>query len=437
MGYPFKGLSKCEVVVFYVTLTLALFGVTPCRAAPLVIDHTCADISRVPTNWIAQVKQRFHIAYGHTSDGSRLTTGMTGLVSFMNDKRYPPDLFAWNDGGSGGALDLRDNPFVGAADLGNPDFTAWETATRNYLTNHTECNLVMWAWCTQLSAATEDDVNLYLSLMDGLEHDFTNVTFIHMTGRLDYSGIGGNLNIRNNQIRSHCRTNSEVLYDFADIESFDPEGLTNYMVLLASQACDYTLDGHQWDNNWAVEWQNSHTQGVDWYNCPSAHSEPLNANLKAYAVWWLLAQLAGWSGPYTFDQWQRNHFSAAELSKLALEGSLWGRWADPDADGLPNIFEYALGQEPRSPGPTGVSLKINADGFATGPVVSYERAANIVDVSFRLEYSANLNSWTSLSGGSVSNRVEALGNGLERVNAHLLTPPTPGPCFYRLRLAAN
>jgi hypothetical protein len=34
--------------------------------------------------------------------------------------------------------------------------------------------------------------------------------------------------------------------------------------------------------------------GVDWYDCSSAHSEPLNANMKAYAAWWLWARLAGW-----------------------------------------------------------------------------------------------------------------------------------------------
>ncbi|TET83275.1 MAG: PKD domain-containing protein, partial [Desulfobacteraceae bacterium] len=47
--------------------------------------------------------------------------------------------------------------------------------------------------------------------------------------------------------------------------------------------------------NWAIEWQNSHTEDVDWYDCTSAHSQPLNANRKAYAAWWLWARLAGWN----------------------------------------------------------------------------------------------------------------------------------------------
>jgi hypothetical protein len=36
---------------------------------------------------------------------------------------------------------------------------------------------------------------------------------------------------------------------------------------------------------------------VDWYSCSSAHSEPLNANRKACAAWWLFARLAGWLSP--------------------------------------------------------------------------------------------------------------------------------------------
>ena len=40
--------------------------------------------------------------------------------------------------------------------------------------------------------------------------------------------------------------------------------------------------------------QNSHTEDIDWYTCSSAHSQPLNANRKAYAAWYLWACLAGW-----------------------------------------------------------------------------------------------------------------------------------------------
>ena len=86
-----------------------------------------------------------------------------------------------------------------------------------------------------------------------------------------------------------------MLYDFADIESHDPDGV---YYAFPQDNCDYyasrtgVLLG-----NWAREWQDAHEQGVDWYECSSAHSEPLNANQKAYAAWWLFARLGGWPGP--------------------------------------------------------------------------------------------------------------------------------------------
>ncbi len=423
----------------------ALSGGEHCQAA-VIVDHTCRNIRQIPTNWIAQAKQKLHIAYGHTSHGEQVSNGMRALASFMNTNGYPVDFFAWNYGGSGGALDLRDDPgwtpipiFQGAFDLGNPNFTVWAEATRNYLSNAPDCNVVMWSWCGEVSDSTETDINTYLSLMDGLQRHYTNVTFIHMTGHLDGSGANRNLNLRNNQIRSHCLANGEVLYDFADIESYDPDGLTNYMILRADDDCLYDSDGNgSRDRNWALDWQNTHTEGVDWFSCDAPHSQPLNGNLKAYAAWWLWARLAGWQGlPYSFDQWQRDQFTAEELSNPALENSLWGRWADPDADRLPNIFEYALGQPPRDSTGAGVSLQMMAGNAASSPLLIYYRAFNTEGVSFDLEYSKNLLSWVSMSPTSVSNRVESVGNGLERVEVQVLESPARHGCFYRLRLTAD
>ena len=87
--------------------------------------------------------------------------------------------------------------------------------------------------------------------------------------------------------------NNKVLYDFADIESFDPDGETNYMERYANDNCDY-IDESDRERNWATQWQEAHTQGEDWYSCSAAHSKALNGNLKAYAAWWLFARLADW-----------------------------------------------------------------------------------------------------------------------------------------------
>jgi chitodextrinase len=268
-------------------------------AQGFTIDHSCTDIHRIPASAIQQARDTLHIAYGHTSHGSQLITGMTGLIPFMNakgDDAFPDNAFTFNNGGTGGALDLRDTPFSGANDLGAPNRTAWATATRNYLAAHPEVNVIIWSWCGQVDGS-ESDINTYLNLMSHLETDYPNVKFVYMTGHLNGTGAAGNVNVRNNQIRAYCAANNKILYDFADIESYDPDGAVNYMELLANDNCDYDSDNNgSLDRNWATAWQNTHTQNVDWFDCYPAHSQALNGNLKAYAAWWLWARLAGWNG---------------------------------------------------------------------------------------------------------------------------------------------
>ena len=256
--------------------------------AAMIINHTSTSISSIPQEWIIKTKRDLHIAYGHTSHGSQLIDGMTGLITFRGN------LYSFNGTGADSALELRDTPFVGASDLGNPNRTAWESATRTYLNAHPEINVIIWSWCGQVSSATSADITTYLNLMNGLETDYPNVKFVHMTGHLDGTGITGNLHQRNEQIRGYCAINKKILFDFADIESYNPDGIY-FGDKIPNDNCDYDSNGDGTrDRNWATEWQNSHPG--EWYNCGSAHSQPLNANQKAYAAWWLWARLAGWSG---------------------------------------------------------------------------------------------------------------------------------------------
>ncbi len=273
-------------MVLAVTLCLISSPAFAARTEPIIADHTSIRLNQVPLSAIQDAKSELHIAYGHTSHGSQITSGMDGLFTFANAP-YGGSTYAWNNGGTGGALDLHDYAMSG--DLGNPDRTSWASRTRTYLNANPDVNVIMWSWCGQASSATEADINTYLSLMNQLEQDYPAVTFVYMTGHLDGSGVSGNLNQRNEQIRAYVRANNKVLFDFADIESYDPDG-NYYLNRGATDSCSYT------GGNWATAWQNSHTEGVDWYDCGAAHTEPLNANMKAYAVWHLWARLAGWDG---------------------------------------------------------------------------------------------------------------------------------------------
>ncbi len=258
------------------------------NSIPLIIDHTCTRLSDIPVEWIEKAKNDLHIAYGHTSHGSQLIDGMSGLISFRGT------LYLFGSGGADGSLDLRDTPFTDASDLGNPDRTMWATATRNYLDSHPETNVIIWSWCGQVSSASKTDIETYLNLMESLKDDYPAVDFVYMTGHLDGTGLTGNLHQRNEQIRAYCRENNKILYDFNDIETYNPDG-QYFGGKIPNDNCDYDSNGDSdRDGNWAVEWQNAHPG--EWYDCSSAHSQPLNANLKAYAAWWLWSSLAGWPG---------------------------------------------------------------------------------------------------------------------------------------------
>ena len=256
------------------------------------IDHRHTKLERIPESAIKAAKEKLHIAYGHTSHGSQIRSGMNGLAQWKGDLYKVPN---WKNKGDQDVLDLRSRVFEGANDLGNPNRTAWAEATRAYLKEHPEVNVVMWSWCGQAGYATKEEIATHLSLMRDLERDYPEVAFVYMTGHLDGTGLSGNLYKRNEQIREHCKNNNSWLYDFADIESYDPDGVF-YADKGANDQCYYDSDGDgEIDRNWAIDWEYSHKLFTDWYPCGAAHSQPLNGNLKAYAAWYLFARIAGWS----------------------------------------------------------------------------------------------------------------------------------------------
>jgi len=288
-----------QQVSFIIFLLFLLSGwQTLALSQGIIIDHECTDITLVPESAINQAKSNLHIAYGHTSHGSQLTTGMSGLVDFANGGglglSLPDDIFEWNNGGSGGALDLHDYAMGG--DCGY--YPAWYDNTVAYLNNpaNSDVNVIIWSLCGQAADRTEQQmIDTYLDPMTALESLYPDVTFVYMTGHANATGEAGNLHLRNQQIRNYCITNDKVLYDFYDIECYDPDN-SYFGDKYVNDDCSYT------GGNWAIEWQNTHVEGVDWYTCTAAHTQPLNANRKAYAAWWLWAILGGWQGTGITEQ---------------------------------------------------------------------------------------------------------------------------------------
>lgn len=269
-------------------------------------DHSVTSLLRnekIPEAAILQAIGKLKIAYGHTSHGSQITDGMTGLVSFANGSlnRYRDNLFSWSHDGSAGLHLLEGAGYGGTALAGDLildcGYGGWDDETRIFLDNNPGYNVIVWSWCGQV-----DDVDInshYLNRMAALEREYPDVVFVYMTGHLEGGEDNRETNgvlANNNAIRVYCEKGSKWLFDFADIEKYNPDGIY-FGGKLADDACDYDSDGDGTrDANWAREWRNRHIQDQDWYDCGAAHSDPLNANMKAYAFWWLMARIAGWEG---------------------------------------------------------------------------------------------------------------------------------------------
>ncbi|MCU0664350.1 MAG: hypothetical protein MUC50_18725 [Myxococcota bacterium] len=270
----------------------------------IVIDHTLTDLSEIPSSAIQTAVSGLHIAYNHTSHGSQLITGMGSLAT------YPAFGSTYAFGSSG--LDLRDGAIPGAVqDLSQGDSvdengdTPWVGQTRDYLDDpaNADINVVIWSWCS----INEHDAQRYVDNLEKLIAQYPKVTFVFMTGHAEAQGedtTTHSVHYNNQLIRQHAASHGRVLFDFADIEAYDPDG-------------DYFWDQNMDDalsytgGNWAQEWIAQHpshelsllTMGTDGFGGTSgcAHSvlpqeANLNCVLKGRAAWALFARIAGWNG---------------------------------------------------------------------------------------------------------------------------------------------
>lgn len=238
-------------------ICLSICALTPSlsfAAEPIIIDHTCTDISQIPEYWLEEAK-KLTIHYAHTSHGSQINSGILNLES--QDSTYS---VAIRTSGTEGLPPEEDPPALRMYD-GNPPETYitpedyWDgepgkDRTRAVAdTGH--YGFSMWAWCGQVSFAAESYIQDYLDTLNQFEAECPAMRFVCMTGHLDGSGSAGNLHVRNEQIRDYCIANNKVLFDFADIERYDPDG-NDYLDLGANDNCDYS------GGNWADEWCAAH-----------------------------------------------------------------------------------------------------------------------------------------------------------------------------------
>jgi len=302
---------------FVVAVGLFLF-ITLGFSQQFIADYSVAKeevLRSIPQQYIDYARDNYKIVYWHTSHGTHVYRGLCGLPDY---KTGDDILYAiTNNNTTSGKLDFHD---IYGKDLSVQE-TTFDDITRTYLDDpvNANINVVMWSWC---DITGHDPANNYLPLMQDLIDEYGEggskigsgdgqrvvpVKFIFMTGHAVANANTGDGKPKDQAaiITDYCNTNNYLCLDYYSIDSHDMNDKQWDDVSDDAVSALYLADGGT-TNNFYKDFQNLNSIGNGYYenkNAPGgfvifgAHnSQHITSNRKAYAMWWILARMAGWDG---------------------------------------------------------------------------------------------------------------------------------------------
>jgi hypothetical protein len=298
------------------------FSIQSAGPAPtgFTVDHTHTALSAIPDSWISRAKSDLHIAYNHTSHGSQLISGINALEAFPSFGTK----YAWTDTSRGDSqsLSLDDRGISGTPDLSQGDgdgdgdgIANWAEDTYAFLDNNASdhINVIMWSWCN--IAGHDVDVN-YLPGMQTLIEEYGTggskigtgegqrenaVHFIFMTGHANKNNNAGDKKPRDQAklITDFCNEHKYFCLDYYSIDTHDIND--NYWEDAGDNG-----NSNAYGGNFYQDFQDAHSIGNGYFENKKSpggkvtygehNTQHITANRKAYAMWWILARLAGWNG---------------------------------------------------------------------------------------------------------------------------------------------
>jgi hypothetical protein len=237
-------------------------------AAAIIIDHNCADLSVIPEAYLPKAAA-LRMLMRHASVGDGINWGLDCLAGSKPTQSacsgFPPgkyDRSNWH-------LENRGNPGWKA----KVDDLVTQTALRA-----DDFDVFTMKFCyIDALGSSQPDWEYFRSRMEQLEADYPGKKFVWWTIPLTRDGQAGT-DLFNAQMRSYCAANGRILFDIADIECHEPNGvkLTNAQGSeVISQ--NYTNEIH------------------------AGHLNPEGRVRVVSAMWHLMARLTGWQQPGTIQ----------------------------------------------------------------------------------------------------------------------------------------
>jgi hypothetical protein len=229
-------------------------------AGAVVIDHNCVDLSSIPQIHIAPAAS-LRLLLRHASVGQGIGWGLdcfAGLHPTNSEcSCYPPGQYQRDNW----VLELRAGNWKDKVD---DLVTQAETRTDEF-------DVFTMKFCyIDALGDSHPDWDYYRAAMEQLDIDYPDKVFVWWTIPLTRDGMPGT-DFFNALVRSYCRANGKILFDIADIECHDPNGLKHTNAQGNEVICaDYTKEIH------------------------AGHLNVPGRIRVASALWQLMASIAGW-----------------------------------------------------------------------------------------------------------------------------------------------
>jgi hypothetical protein len=245
------------------------------QSQSIIINHNHVNATLIPQDSL-DTARNLDIFFSHKSVGYNILTGLDELSASDSSRysltRVSNPVMTWYDTHSG----LGDFSF-GSNTLPETKINGFDSAIRSGYGNHLGIGLMKFCYVDFAGGGASSIYtgqyvwDLYRPMIEALQQDYPNVTFVWFTAAITTSGGNRERETFNTLLRQYVSENGGILFDLAAIESHDPQGRAIY-------------DSSGYEAMYSS------------YSNDGGHLNATGRQRVASAWWWMMARLAGWDG---------------------------------------------------------------------------------------------------------------------------------------------